>query len=222
MNDPRDYRLGRDIRLVFLDLETTGLDPLKDDILEIGCKILDHELRVLDSFHILVKPTMTRFEDQTFGSHLITELWQEANSMDATNREDAVNELQNFFRESLNYDDQIFLAGNNVHFDRGFLPRDLFRGFHYRHLDLSPFKVMAELGWVEKFEETGQKHRVMSDIDNSIAHLKSIRDRYFQKKPPFPTEALEAALVAKDVKQIYHPPNEHSWNYLKPIKVDKK
>jgi len=190
-----DYRLHRPIKLVFLDLETTGLDPSKDDLLEIGVKILDHELRELAIFHLLVKPTMTKYEDQTFASHLTTGLWREA-VVGGYDRENAVFELREFFRDNLNYDDRVFLAGNTVHFDRSFLPRDLFQGFHYRHLDLSPFKVMAELGWVEKFEETGQKHRVISDIDNSIAHLKFIRDRYFRKTPNIleASESLKKAL----------------------------
>lgn len=46
----------RRARLLWLDLECTGLDHHEDDIIEIGCSITDGELTVMAEFTSLVEP----------------------------------------------------------------------------------------------------------------------------------------------------------------------
>ena len=180
------------IRLVWLDLETTGLDPQRDEILEIASIITDKYFQEQDQarFHALVRPVTHPLESMTFASHLTTGLYKEA--VEFGFRLGAVlGDLEGFFRKQLAYNDDIYLAGNNPHFDKSFLPADLFRRFSYRHLNMSVFKVFSDLGHIQTFyPSTGStKHRAMGDLEHSIAHAKFIMDNYLAKgkdwKPPF-------------------------------------
>ena len=42
--------------LAFIDIETTGLSPLKHEIIEIGCVLVSPDLKVLEEFELKIKP----------------------------------------------------------------------------------------------------------------------------------------------------------------------
>ena len=74
---------------------------------------------------------------------------------------------------------QLHLAGNSVHFDRGFL-RAYFPNvearFHHRHLDVSSLRLAGEV-FTEAPALGGEKpHRAMADVLHSIQELHHWRD----------------------------------------------
>lgn len=97
---PRDF--------ILLDLETTGLSPQYDEIIEIAC-IRIKDLSIVDTFHTLVHPV---YEIDEF----ITELTGITNEMVA----DAP-PIENVLPEVLEYISSDIIVGHNVNFDINFL-----------------------------------------------------------------------------------------------------
>jgi len=106
--------------IVFIDLETTGLDPEYHEIIDIAIVITDNKLDEITSFRRLVMP---KYPDR------ISKRAQEINGFDekewkcnkAINQSTLANELTDFFSYyALN---KIYLvpAGHRVQFDTGFL-----------------------------------------------------------------------------------------------------
>lgn len=77
------------------------------------------------------------------------------------------------------------MCGNSVGQDRRFLVRympELAAFFHYRNLDVSSLKILAQL-WAPKVAAGFQKvssHRALDDIRDSITELEYYRDNLFQ------------------------------------------
>ncbi len=93
---------------VLFDIETTGLDPEYDEIIEIGAiKVNNYE--VVDEFHSLIKPNEKIDE-------FITDLTGITNEMveNAPNIEDVLPNFINFIGDSI-------LIGHNVNFDINFI-----------------------------------------------------------------------------------------------------
>ena len=42
--------------LAFIDIETTGLNMLKHEIIEVGCVLATPELEVIEEFELKIKP----------------------------------------------------------------------------------------------------------------------------------------------------------------------
>lgn len=105
-----------------LDLETTGLDPSLDEIIEIGIlKVRDNE--VVDTFQSLVKPQSTFIEEDEFGNEVefyiddfISELTGITNEMleDAPLLIDIFKDVENFLANDI-------IVGHNVNFDINFI-----------------------------------------------------------------------------------------------------
>lgn len=110
---PLDYTI--------IDIETTGLDPKIDEIIEIGAiKVRDG--RVVDEFESLVKPNGYYFYDDndneyfTYVSEFITELTGITNEMleNAPKIDEVLPDFINFIGNDI-------LVGHNINFDINFL-----------------------------------------------------------------------------------------------------
>ena len=79
------------------------------------------------------------------------------------------------------------MAGNSICQDRRFLARqmpELERYFHYRNLDVSTLKILAQL-WAPEVGEGFSKdsdHRALADIRDSIAELRWYRAQLFDRE----------------------------------------
>lgn len=108
---PEDY--------IVLDLETTGLNPQIDEVIEIGAlKVVNNE--VIDTFHSLVRPNC-QIDD--FITNLTGISYDDVK--DAPNIISLLPFLKRFFGDFI-------IAGHNVHFDINFL-YDLFES-HISHV----------------------------------------------------------------------------------------
>jgi oligoribonuclease len=78
------------------------------------------------------------------------------------------------------------MCGNSICQDRRFLARlmpQLERFFHYRNLDVSAIKILAQR-WAPSVADGFKKqsdHRALGDIRDSIAELAHYRDAFFDQ-----------------------------------------
>ena len=166
---------------VVLDLETTGLDPEYDEILEIGAiKIVNGE--VVDTYNSLVKPP---YEIDEF----ITELTGISNEMvqDAPSVEEILPSLMNFISDNI-------IVGHNVNFDINFIydnllncgmdaikndyidtlriSRRLFPDFkHHRLKDMANHYNISLDG----------SHRALQDVFITFKLFNHLKDDFFEK-----------------------------------------
>src|SRR4249919_33565 len=169
-------------RLIWIDLEMTGLDTDNDSILEIATIVTDAQLEILaEGPELAIAHPVERLQamdEWNRNQHGKSGLWQRVLEQGVTMAD----------AEKLTLD---FLArwvpaisspicGNSICQDRRFLPRcmpQLEKHFHYRNLDVSTIKELARrwapdvLNGVRK----DAKHTALSDIHDSIAELRHYR-----------------------------------------------
>ena len=95
-------------KYVVIDIETTGLDPQYDEIIELGALKIENGV-IVDSFSKLIKP-------KTSISDFITQLTGISNSM-VENAPSIEEELPNY----LKFINEQNIVGHNVNFDINFI-----------------------------------------------------------------------------------------------------
>jgi oligoribonuclease len=166
-------------KLVWLDLEMTGLNPTKDRIVEVAAIITDWDFRELAQFQSGVgqnKDEITTLFAANPWASARPENTKELIELSTKGvPEDAVEtklvELINTFFDP---HEPALLAGNSIHCDRGFIkhwwPRVEAR-LHYRMLDVSAWKVVMQGKYHLEFPKK-ESHRALDDIRESIDELK--------------------------------------------------
>ena len=156
---------------LWIDLETTGLDPDNDRIIEVGWLLSDHHEQVTDEQSVLITPDRVAWE--LMQQDLFVQTMHTEN--------DLLKDMENFGTIMVDdAEDQILdeldkhqlgsptLAGASVHFDRSFIrnwmPR-LDRRLSHRHLDVSGLRMFFDsLGYQSVGDkEHPTKHRAMED-----------------------------------------------------------
>ncbi|QIK38045.1 oligoribonuclease [Caldichromatium japonicum] len=173
--------------LIWIDLEMTGLDPERDRILEIATLITDSQLEV-----IAEGPVIAVHQDDEI-----------LNAMDDWNRnQHGASGLLERVRQSPYHEPEAeamtleFIAnhvpagasplcGNSICQDRRFLARWMPRleaYCHYRNLDVSTLKILAQR-WAPEVANGFKKqsrHLALDDIRESIAELRHYRAHLFK------------------------------------------
>lgn len=167
-------------KLLWIDLEMTGLDPIEDRILEVGAIITDWDLATVDTYHAVKKVGNNLLSSRMKVS---AEFWDAnpaardslvAQNLDGKNGRTVENELLEFIEKHFTKDERILLAGNSIHQDRKFIDNEwprLSARLHYRMLDVSAWKVVFEGKYKKRFVKP-EAHRAMEDIRGSIEELK--------------------------------------------------
>lgn len=173
-------------KILWLDMEMTGLDPVNDLPLEVAMIVTDWDFQELASFegvaHWGKAKIQARFEkNRAFwwgdGTDAREQLLSQ-NENATTTKEQLEQQILQFLDEQFD-DSLILLAGNSIHQDRRFIDqwfKDFSRRLHYRMLDVSAWKVVFEGKYRKKFAKP-EKHRALEDIRGSIDELK-----YYLKK----------------------------------------
>ena len=167
-------------KLLWIDLEMTGLDPLKEQILELAAVVIDWQLEPLAQIELVWRHDTRWLEDRFSQS----EFWQNhpliAEQLFAQNQSglleaDFKNQLLEFMKTNFSKPNgDIILAGNTIRADRAFIEQhlpELNPYLHYRMLDVSAFKVYFEGRYQQNLAKP-QVHRAVDDINNSINELK--------------------------------------------------
>ena len=163
-------------KLLWVDLEMSGLDPAKDKICEVAAIATDMELNEIARFEAIVKVDKKLMDERMVG-----EFWEKnSKSRDALkNQNEKGQPIEIVERELLsfidqNFDKEIYLAGNSIHQDRKFIEREmpeLNKRLHYRMLDVSAWKIYFENALNKKFTKP-DNHRALDDINGSIEEFK--------------------------------------------------
>ncbi|TVP54444.1 MAG: oligoribonuclease [Halomonadaceae bacterium] len=175
-------------RLIWIDLEMTGLEPDRDRIIEIATIVTDDDLNTLAEGPVLavhqsdsLLSAMDEWCTRTHGESGLTRRVQESR---LTERE-AEKQTLAFLAEHLAPGESP-MCGNSIGQDRRFLARympELEAFFHYRNLDVSTIKELARR-WNPAVLEGVQKkgsHLAMDDIRDSIAELQHYRQHFFRE-----------------------------------------
>lgn len=168
--------MSKKAKLLWIDLEMTGLDPEKDRILEVACIATGWDLEPLADMMAVVKVDAGLMHERMVG-----EFWEKnAKSRDALFAQNAeglpVAEVEQQILDFIdnNFGKEVILAGNSIHQDRKFIDREmkkLSERLHYRMLDVSAWKVYFEGAKGKKFVKP-EMHRALDDIKGSIEELK--------------------------------------------------
>lgn len=179
--------------LLFVDLETTGLDPRTRwaGILELGLRLVDgDDLDVVQSASWVVtyRPATVATmraaaDDYVRGMHDASGLWRECSRLDPAPIHPFTDALQ--WVRMVAADPAIPLCGSSVHFDRGWLAVHLPRILEGRTHRLADVSSMREI--LLRFGEPGRAlvearprpqeaaHRVDADLDATLAELRHYR-----------------------------------------------
>lgn len=169
--------------LVWIDMEMTGLRPETDRILEIACLVTDNELNVIGEAPVY---TIYQPEDvlQGMNEWCMTHHTQ-SGLLDRVRKSttrlcEAEDELIGFLEQYVPAHCSP-LCGNTIGQDRRFLYQympKLEAYFHYRSLDVSSLKILAQRwkpqimpGFTKK-----EAHLALDDIRESIAELAYYRE----------------------------------------------
>jgi oligoribonuclease len=164
-------------KLLWVDLEMTGLESTKDVILEVAAEITDFNFKTIGSYEARIKHKRETVVDRMQKNNW----WQSY----PENRDDFVNRLDDGLlpaeveRQLIALVEAHFgrepavLAGNSIHNDRNFIKHwwpELDLKLHYRMLDVSSLKIFMQGKYGVQFEKK-EVHRAFDDIQASIAEL---------------------------------------------------
>lgn len=169
-------------KLLWVDLEMTGLDAKEDVILEIAAEITDFDLKTVASYEARIKQP-----HDVVVKRMQANIWWKDYPQ---NRDDFVQKLDEgkpmaqveqemvaLLAEHFGNEPAV-LAGNSIHNDRNFIKQQmpgLDIKLHYRMLDVTSFKMIMQVKYGVEFEKP-EVHRAFEDIQASIAELQHYLD----------------------------------------------
>lgn len=178
---------------VWIDLETTDLEPESEQILEVGLIVTDQEYNPLDVFTSLVEPKLDPETLRRFVSPFVREmhdksgLWDQLGTIPPFSARPAQVESKAIqWLERIMAEHEFTkppLCGSSVGFDRGFLKVHMptLEGyFHYRNIDVSTIKELCRRRKPEVLESLpakAERHRAYPDLLDTIGEMKHY-DKY--------------------------------------------
>jgi oligoribonuclease len=177
-------------RLVWLDMEMTGLDPVRCVPLQVAVVVTTSELEELESLEITIwqpDSALETMEPFVRRMHTTNKLLDDVRKSE-TSVAEAEKRMMAMLCRWTTYREGI-LCGNSIHTDRRFLQQyfPVFEGYlHYRMVDVSSLKELVRrwYGSDALFSKGVGAHTALSDIKESIAELKHYRATVL--KPPAP------------------------------------
>ena len=174
-------------RLIWIDLEMTGLSPDTDHIIEAATIITDSELNIIAEGPVLavhqLAEIMSSMDEWNTRTHTGTGLMERV-KFSLTSETEAEKLTLEFIQEYVPKKKSP-MCGNSICQDRRFMARlmpDLEEWFHYRNLDVSSVKELARRWRPELCNgfEKKNTHKALDDIRESIEELRYYRQHFFK------------------------------------------
>lgn len=192
-------------KIVILDVETTGLDPAKNVIVELGIQLYSASLVLIDEKSWILSDDLVyghcqALVDPSVGDKFVLNMHNESGLLNEIHERNSTGYKTSHAvaeREAIEwlkkYDlahnhVQLPLCGSSVHFDRKFLSAqmsELDKVFHYRNIDISSVKELCKIyrPEVTKLAEDNlspkRAHRVLSDCKDSRDELEFYLEELF-------------------------------------------
>jgi DNA polymerase III epsilon subunit family exonuclease len=151
--------------LAFIDIETTGLDVIAHEIIEIGCVLTTPDLKVIEEFELKIKPEHIERANPTSlkVNHYNEEDWSKAIPLTK-----AMQEFSKKVKDCI-------MVGQNIAFDSGFLEHafsklNIVNSMHYHKLDT------ISIAWAKLHNDKDLEHFSLREmcvrfgIKNERAH----------------------------------------------------
>ena len=174
--------------LIWIDLEMTGLEPEHDVIIEMATIVTDSDLNILATGPVIavhqsdaLLAGMDEWNTRTHGESGLTQRVRDSKISTAEAEAQTIAFLEQWVPKGKSP-----ICGNSIGQDRRFLCRympTLEAFFHYRNLDVSTLKILAER-WAPQIKEGFQKkgtHQALDDIHESIAELQYYREHFIKR-----------------------------------------
>ena len=161
-------------KLLWVDLEMTGLNPDQDVILEVAIEVTDFSFKTLASYEAVITQSdekLAQMNEWSTKQHKISGLLDRIEK-DGQSEESVKNQLVGFIKAQFGKEPAI-LAGNSIHNDRKFIEKwwpEVSELLHYRMLDVTSYKILMENKFGISFEKNNN-HRAFDYIQASIAEL---------------------------------------------------
>lgn len=176
-----------DQRLVWLDMEMTGLDPEKERIIEVAVVVTEADLTFVAEGPVLVihqsDALLEAMDKWNQSTHAKSGLIDKVKASTLTEAE-AEEQMLAFLSQHVPAGKSP-MCGNTIGQDRRFMVKYMPRleeFFHYRNLDVSTLKELS-LRWkpeVYKSFVKQSKHEALADIYESIEELKHYREHFIK------------------------------------------
>ena len=170
---------SRPNRILWLDLEMSGLSEVDDFILEVAAIVTDWEFHEVATYQGIIKNNNAKLKQRI---QINSSFWDKnPESRDGLLEQNKKGkslkkiekELLEFINKNFDSKKPVLSAGNSIHVDRRFIMAKwpLFDSrLHYRMLDVSAWKVVFDGKYKKKFAKSGT-HRALDDIRGSIMEL---------------------------------------------------
>lgn len=204
---------AKDNRIVWVDLEMTGLDPSRHVIVEVAALVTDAELNIIDEgVDLVVHATDAELAEM---DDFVTQMHSDNGLLDdikasQVSLEEAEDAVLGLVEKHCDPAHPAPLAGNSIATDRAFIKAQMPRldaALHYRMIDVSTVKELSRRWFPKAYfnqPQKGMAHRALADIVESIRELDYYRRAVFVPAPGPDTEtAIDAAAGATDAYQPF-------------------
>lgn len=178
---------ANDQRLVWVDMEMTGLDPEKERIIELAVVVTEPDLSLVAEGPVLVihqpDELLDAMDNWNKSTHAKSGLIDKVKASTLT-EEQAEERMLQFLAQHVP-SGKSPMCGNTIGQDRRFMVKympKLEAFFHYRNLDVSTLKELS-LRWKPEVYRSFVKksrHEALADIYESIDELKHYREHFIK------------------------------------------
>ena len=182
--------MDKDKRLIWVDMEMTGLDPDSDRVIEIATIVTSLDLDVLAEGPVIAihqsDDVLAKMDEWNTRTHTNSGLVDRVRASTVDEAAAAQETLR--FLDDWVIPNRSPMCGNSICQDRRFMARHmpaLETFFHYRNLDVSTLKILMQR-WRPDLPEAPKQgaHQALEDIRESIEELRHYRTHFLRVEAP--------------------------------------